>query len=111
MPPLIDVHGVYSLVPADRMQLSHESRPQSDQRRLGVHFGDGIRQYPSSRVRRAIPKYDGRSLYRGISLSNGHDLARVGLKENARYLLQPYHVAVNVHRFKEPAGTLTEVAP
>ena len=29
----------------------------------------------------------------------------------ARYLLQPYYVAANVHRFNEPAGTLTEVAP
>jgi hypothetical protein len=32
-------------------------------------------------------------------------------KEDARYLLQHYYVAANVHRFNEPAGTLTEVAP
>ena len=32
-------------------------------------------------------------------------------KEHARYLLQPYYVAANVHHFNEPAGTLTEVAP
>ena len=28
-------------------------------------------------------------------------------KENAQYVLQPYYVAANVHRFKAPAGTLT----
>lgn len=32
-------------------------------------------------------------------------------KEAARYLLQPYYVAANVHRYNEPAGTLTKVAP
>ena len=28
-------------------------------------------------------------------------------KENAQYVLQPYYVAANVHRFKAPAGALT----
>jgi len=31
-------------------------------------------------------------------------------KKDAQYLLQPYYAAVKVHRFNEPAGTLTEVA-
>ena len=33
------------------------------------------------------------------------------VKEDARYLLQPYYVTANGHRFNEPAGTPTEVAP
>jgi hypothetical protein len=31
-------------------------------------------------------------------------------KKDTRYLLQPDYVAADVHRFNEPAGTLTEVA-
>jgi hypothetical protein len=31
-------------------------------------------------------------------------------KKDAQYLLQPYYVAANVHRFNQPAGTTTEVA-
>jgi hypothetical protein len=38
-----------------------------------------------------------------IEISRWGDLA----KKNAQYVLQPYYVAPNVHRFNVPAGTLT----
>jgi hypothetical protein len=48
-----------------------------------------------------------RNLEMNIEISRWGDPA----KKDPRYLLQPYYVAANVHRFNEPAGTLTEVAP
>jgi hypothetical protein len=38
-----------------------------------------------------------------IEISQWGDPAR----KNAQYILQPYYVAANVHRFNAPAGTLT----
>lgn len=48
-----------------------------------------------------------RNLEMSIEINQSGDPA----KEDIRYLLQPYYVAANVHRFNEPARALTGVAP
>jgi hypothetical protein len=50
--------------------------------------------------------------YAGGALHNREmsiEISRWGdrAKKNAQYVLQPYYVATNVHRFNAPAGTLT----
>lgn len=50
--------------------------------------------------------YAGGALYNremGIEISRWGDTAN----KNAQYVLQPYYVSANVHRFNAPAGTLT----
>jgi hypothetical protein len=48
-----------------------------------------------------------RNLEMSIEINRSDDPA----KEDARYLLQPYYIAANVHHFNKPAKTLAEVAP